>query len=195
MCHSEIKGLGLLDIWTDATCTSHLWLNTFCCTFCLLFHFMLYLWLNIFRPISLSRNSSDTIQSRKYICYMMYRYSVLYFLNLSLNHFISHRKRQFLWKYTHPEAVIVPCFNAFAHAQSTYFPIEERRHCTLQVHQFAKLNDICPSDSGAKLLKIAQKWKWHWTGQNFMCKHRQSTFGPTGALPVLCALYCMNLLN
>ena len=30
---------------------------------------------------------------------MMYRYSVLYFLNLSLKPFFFHRKRQFLWKY------------------------------------------------------------------------------------------------
>ena len=51
------------------------------------------------------------------ICYMTYRYSVLYFLNLSLKHFFCHRKRQFLWKYPNPETVIVPCFNAFAHAQ------------------------------------------------------------------------------
>ena len=42
-----------------------------------------------------------------------------------------HIKRQFLWKYPNPETVIVLCFNAFAHAQSTYFPIEDRRHGTL----------------------------------------------------------------
>ena len=36
-------------------------------------------------------------------------------------------KRQFLWTYPHPETVVVPCFNAFAHAQSTY----DRRHCAL----------------------------------------------------------------
>ena len=41
---------------------------------------------------------------------MTYRYSVLYFLNLSLNIFF-HRKRQFLWKYPNPETVIVLCFN------------------------------------------------------------------------------------
>ena len=29
----------------------------------------------------------------------------------------------------------------------------------------------------------------------FMCKHRQTTCIPTGALPVLCSLYCINLLN
>ena len=52
------------------------------------------------------------------ICYMTYRYSLLYFLNLSLKHFFSHRKRQFLWKYPNPETVIVSCFNAFALAQS-----------------------------------------------------------------------------
>ena len=28
------------------------------------------------------------------ICYMTYRYGVLYFLNLSLKHFFPHRKRQ-----------------------------------------------------------------------------------------------------
>ena len=57
------------------------------------------------------------------IFYMTYRYSVLYFLNL------SHRKRQFLWKYPNPETVVVVCFNAFVHAKSTYFPIEDGRHC------------------------------------------------------------------
>ena len=69
------------------------------------------------------------------ICYMTYRYySVLYFL-LSLKHFFSYRKRQFLGKYSNPETVIVPSFNAFAHAQSTYmyFPIEDSRHCTCSV--------------------------------------------------------------
>ena len=45
------------------------------------------------------------------ICYMTYRYTVLYFLNLFLKHFFSHRKQQFLWKYPNPETVIVPCFN------------------------------------------------------------------------------------
>ena len=45
------------------------------------------------------------------ICYMTYRYSVLYFLNLSLKHFFPHRKQLFLWKYPNPETVIVPCFN------------------------------------------------------------------------------------
>ena len=58
------------------------------------------------------------------ICYMTYRYSVLYFLNLSLKRPPPPRKRQFLWKYPNPETVIAPCFNAFAHAQSTYFPID-----------------------------------------------------------------------
>ena len=42
---------------------------------------------------------------------MTYRYSVLYFLNLSVKQFFPHRKRQFLWKYPNPETVIVPCFN------------------------------------------------------------------------------------
>ena len=32
------------------------------------------------------------------ICYMTYRYSVLYFLNLFLKHFFPHRKRQFFVK-------------------------------------------------------------------------------------------------
>ena len=76
-------------------------------------------------------------------------------------------------KISNPETVIVPCFKAFAHAQSTYFPIEDRRHCTLQVHQFVKLKDICPSYSVAKLLKIAQNWNGHWTCRNdpspFLC--------------------------
>ena len=54
---------------------------------------------------------------------------VLYFRNLSLKHFFPHRKRQILWKYPNPETVIVPCFNAFAHAKSTFFPIEDRRQC------------------------------------------------------------------
>ena len=104
---------------------------------------------------------------------MTYRYSVLNFLNFSLKIFFPTEKRQFLWKYLNHEIVIVSCFNAFAHAQSTYFPIEGRRYCTLYVHQFAKLNDICPSYSGAKLLKIAQKWNGHWTCRNdpspFLC--------------------------
>ena len=58
--------------------------------------------------------------------------------------------------------------------------------------QFARLNDICPSYSAA------QKWNGHWTCRNdneMMCEHRQTTFGPTGALPVLCALYFINWLN
>ena len=45
------------------------------------------------------------------ICYMTYRYSVLFFLNFFLIHFSPHRKRQFLWKYPNPETVIVQCFN------------------------------------------------------------------------------------
>ena len=63
------------------------------------------------------------------ICFMTYSYSVLYFLNLSLKHFFSHRKRNFLWNIQIRRPF--PCFNAFAHAQSTYFPIEDRRYCTL----------------------------------------------------------------
>ena len=57
--------------------------------------------------------------------YMTYGYSLLYFLNLSVKHLFFHKKRQFLWKYPNPETVTVPCFNVFAHAQSTYFPIED----------------------------------------------------------------------
>ena len=41
------------------------------------------------------------------ICYMMYRYSVLY----CLWNIFYHGKRQFLWTYRNPETVIVPCFN------------------------------------------------------------------------------------
>ena len=36
------------------------------------------------------------------ISYMTYRYTVLYFLNLSLKHYFPHRKRQFVWKYPNP---------------------------------------------------------------------------------------------
>ena len=51
-----------------------------------------------------------------------------------------------------------------------------------------------------KIIKNCAKMKWalnvsKWSFPFFMCKHRQTTFGPTGALPVLCALYCINLLN
>ena len=107
------------------------------------------------------------------ISYMTYRYSALYFL----------RKRQLWWKYPNPEKVIVPCSNAFAHAQSTYFPIKDRRHYTLQLHQFAKLNDICPSYSGANLSKNAQKMEWalnvsKWSFPFFMCKHKQRSDRP-----------------
>ena len=132
------------------------------------------------------------------ICYMTYRYSVLYFLNLSLKFVFSNRKRQFLWRYPNPEIVIVPCFNAFAHAQSTYFPIEDRRHCTFVMHQFVKFNDICFSYSGAKLLKIAQKWNGHWTCRNdplLFCVNtgKQRSDRPEPSRPVLCVLYCINL--
>ena len=118
------------------------------------------------------------------ICNMTYRYSVLNFLNLSSKHFFPHRKRQFLWKYPNPETVIVSCLNASR--------MPNRRTSQSKI-EFAELNDICPSYSGAKLLKIAQKWNGHWTYPFFMCKHRQITFGPTGALPVLCALYCISI--
>ena len=42
---------------------------------------------------------------------MAYKYSVLYFLNLSLKHLFPHRKQKFLWKYPNPETIIVPCLN------------------------------------------------------------------------------------
>ena len=109
------------------------------------------------------------------MCYMTYRFSVLYFLYLSLKHFFPHRKRQFLWKYPNPETVIVPCFNASR--------MPNRRTSQSKIEEFAELNDICPSYSGAKLSKIAQKWNGHWTVPFFTCKHRQTTFGPTGSLP------------
>ena len=54
--------------------------------------------------------------------FLIWRIGIVYYLNLSLKHFFPHRKRQFF-----PETVIVPRFNAFAHAQSTYFPIEDIR--------------------------------------------------------------------
>ena len=97
---------------------------------------------------------------------MTYRYSVLFFLNLSLKHFFPHRKRQFLWKYPNPETVIVPCFNVsrMPNRLTSQSKIEDIVHC--KVHQFAKLNGICPSYSSAKLLKIAQKWNGHWTCRN-----------------------------
>ena len=60
------------------------------------------------------------------ICYMTYRCSVLYFLNLSLKHFFPLRKRQFLWKYPNPETVFVPCLNV-----SRMPNRRTRRHCTL----------------------------------------------------------------
>ena len=65
------------------------------------------------------------------ICYMTYRYSVLYSLKLSLKHVFSPQKTAIFVKISNPETGIVPCFNAFAHAQSTYVPIKDRRHCTL----------------------------------------------------------------
>ena len=76
------------------------------------------------------------------ICYMTYRYCVLYFLNLSLKHFISHKKRQFLWKYPNPETVIVPCLNVsrMPNRRTSQSKIE-LRHCTLLEHQFAQLKD------------------------------------------------------
>ena len=65
------------------------------------------------------------------ICHMTYRYSVLFFLNLSLKHFLSHRKRQFLWKYPNPETVIVPCFNVsrMPNRRTSQSKIEDIVHC------------------------------------------------------------------
>ena len=66
------------------------------------------------------------------ICYMTYRYSMyMYFLNLSLKHFFSHRKRQLLWKYPNPETVIVPCFNVsrMPNRRTSQSKIEDVVHC------------------------------------------------------------------
>ena len=65
------------------------------------------------------------------ICYMTYRYSVLYFLNLSLKHFFPQRKRQFLWKYPNPETVIVPCLNVsrMPNRRTSQSKIEDIVHC------------------------------------------------------------------
>ena len=65
------------------------------------------------------------------ICYMTYRYSVLYFLNLSVKHFFPHRKRQFLWKYPNPETVIVPCLNMsrMPNRRTSQSKIEDIVHC------------------------------------------------------------------
>ena len=99
-----------------------------------------------FTELQLLRNH---IKSEIFVIYMTFGYSVLYFLNLSLKHF-PPKKTAIYVKISKSEVVVVPCLNAFAHAQSTYFPIEDRRHCTLLV----QFNDICPSYSGAKLLKL-----------------------------------------
>ena len=53
------------------------------------------------------------------ICYNTYRYSVSYFLTSP-----PPKKTAIIVKSQIRETVIVPCFNAFAHAQSTYFPID-----------------------------------------------------------------------
>ena len=67
------------------------------------------------------------------ICYMTYRLWVLHFLNLSLKHFFSHRKRQFLWKYPNPKTVIVPCFNVsrMPNRRTSQSRIEDIVHCSL----------------------------------------------------------------
>ena len=65
------------------------------------------------------------------ICHMAYRYSVFFFLNLSLKHFFSHRKRQFLRKYRNPETVIGPCFNVsqMPNRRTSQSKIEDIVHC------------------------------------------------------------------
>ena len=65
------------------------------------------------------------------ICYMKYRYSVLYTLNLSLKHFFPHRKRQFLLKYPNPETVILPCFNVsrIPNRRTSQSKIKDIVHC------------------------------------------------------------------
>ena len=65
------------------------------------------------------------------ICYMTYRYSVLYFLNMSFKKNFPHRKRQFLWKYQNPETVIVPCFNVsrMPNRRTSQSKIEDIVHC------------------------------------------------------------------
>ena len=65
------------------------------------------------------------------ICYMTYRYSVLYFLNLFLKHFFPHRKQQFLWKYPNLETVIIPCFNVLRmpDQHTSQSKIEDIVHC------------------------------------------------------------------
>ena len=64
------------------------------------------------------------------ICYMTYSYSVLYFLNLSLKHFFFPPTEngnfcENIQSGDRNHSV----FYRVAHAQSTYFPIEDRRHC------------------------------------------------------------------
>ena len=71
------------------------------------------------------------------ISYMTYRYSVLYYLNLSLKHFFPTENGIFGENIQIRRPLSFRVIT-FAHAQSTYFPIEDIRHCTLQLHQFAK---------------------------------------------------------
>ena len=74
------------------------------------------------------------------ICYMTYRYSVLYFFNLSLKHFSPHRKRQFLWKYPNPETVIVPCFNVSSQSKIETLYIVSASVCSIKGRHIQTFN-------------------------------------------------------
>mgnify|MGYP003691677991 CR=1 FL=1 len=89
------------------------------------------------------------------ICYMTYRYSVLYFLNLSLKDFFPQKTAIFV-KISKSETVIVSCFNVsrMPNRHTSQTKIEDIVHCNnvrtdrspprfmcIVLHQFDKLND------------------------------------------------------
>ena len=107
------------------------------------------------------------------ICYMTYRYSVLYFLNLSLKHFPHNGNFCENIQIRRPLSFRVLTRSRMSNQRTSQSKIEELR---------------------CKIIKNCAKMKWalnvsKWSFPFFMCKHRQTTFGPTGALPVLCTLF------
>ena len=65
------------------------------------------------------------------ICYMTYRYSVLYFLNLSLKHFFLPQKTAIFVKISKFKTVIVPCLNVsrMPNLRTSQSKIEDIVHC------------------------------------------------------------------
>ena len=134
------------------------------------------------------------------ICYMTYRYCVLYFLNLSLKHFISHKKGNFCGniQIRRPLSFRVLTRSRMLNRRTSQSKIEDIVHCKCT----SLLNwttSALLTHAGAKLLNFAQEWNGHWTCRNdpspFLCVSTGKQRSDLPESSPLCALYWINLLN